>query len=65
MLGYQVYRHILGSPQSTDKLIYEETDSEYYTYISKSKDGEEVYIWHSGRNQWCICSRCQQSKRTS
>lgn len=47
LLGYQVYRHVLGTPQSTDKLIYEETDSEYYTYISKSKDGEEVYIWHS------------------
>ncbi len=47
LLGYQVYRHILGTPQSEDKLVYEETDSEYYTSISESKDGKEVYIWHS------------------
>ncbi len=47
LLGYQVYRHILGTPQSTDELVYEEADSEYYTSISESKDGEEVYIWHS------------------
>ncbi|MGP8308685.1 S9 family peptidase [Vibrio sp. YIC-376] len=47
LLGYQVYRHVLGTPQSTDELIYEETDSEFFTYISSSKDGEEVYIWHS------------------
>ncbi|MDF2155789.1 S9 family peptidase [Vibrio sp. CAU 1672] len=47
LLGYQVYRHILGTPQSRDTLIYEETDSAYYTFLSKSKDGEQVYIWHS------------------
>ncbi|MEF1300910.1 oligopeptidase B, partial [Vibrio owensii] len=47
LLGYQVYRHVLGTPQTSDELIYEETDSAYYTFLSKSKDGEQVYIWHS------------------
>jgi oligopeptidase B len=47
LLGYQVYRHVLGTPQITDELVYEETDSEYFTHISSSKDGKEVYIWHS------------------
>nr|WP_322530025.1 S9 family peptidase [Vibrio parahaemolyticus] len=47
LLGYQVYRHVLGTPQSSDELIFEETDSAYYTSLSKSKDGDEVYIWHS------------------
>ncbi|MFZ3442470.1 S9 family peptidase [Vibrio harveyi] len=47
LLGYQVYRHVLGTPQKSDELIYEETDSAYYTYLSKSKDDEQVYIWHS------------------
>ncbi|CAH6808976.1 Protease 2 [Vibrio chagasii] len=47
LLGYQVYRHVLGTPQTSDELVYEEADSAYYTSISKSKDGEQVYIWHS------------------
>ncbi|WP_423840884.1 S9 family peptidase [Vibrio mytili] len=47
LLGYQVYRHTLGTAQSKDELIYEETNTAYYTHISKSKDGEEIYIWHS------------------
>ncbi|QFT09351.1 S9 family peptidase [Vibrio sp. THAF190c] len=47
LLGYQVYRHVLGTPQTSDELIYEEEDSAYYTSISKSKDGDQVYIWHS------------------
>jgi len=47
LLGYQVYRHVLDTPQTSDELIYEEEDSAYYTSISKSKDSEQVYIWHS------------------
>ncbi|ALS31473.1 oligopeptidase B [Pseudoalteromonas translucida KMM 520] len=47
LLGYQVYRHTLGTPQANDELVYEETDSSYYTGLSKSKDGTEIYIWHS------------------
>ncbi|MGR5238907.1 S9 family peptidase [Vibrio alfacsensis] len=47
LLGYQVYRHVLGTSQRSDELIYEETDSAYYTYLSTSKDNKQVYIWHS------------------
>ena len=47
LLGYQVFRHKLGTDQSEDQLVYEETNKAYYTYISKSKDGELIYIHHS------------------
>lgn len=47
LLGYQVFRHTLGTAQSTDELIYEEKDNSYYTYISKSKDKSKIYIHHS------------------
>jgi len=47
LLGYQVYRHILGTEQSDDELIYEEADKTYYTFMSKEKDGSNIYIWHS------------------
>ncbi|WP_417668786.1 S9 family peptidase [Pseudoalteromonas tetraodonis] len=47
LLGYQVYRHTLGTPQAEDELVYEETDTSYYMGISKSKDDSEIYIWHS------------------
>ncbi|MGS0536953.1 S9 family peptidase [Pseudoalteromonas sp. SaAl2] len=46
LLGYQVYRHTLGSAQSEDELVYEETNTSYYTGLGKSKDKQEIYIWH-------------------
>jgi len=47
LLGYQVFRHTLGKPQADDEMIYEESNKSYYTGISKSKDGSNVFIWHS------------------
>lgn len=47
LLGYQVYRHKLGTPQSDDVLVYEENDETFYTFIGKSKDADEIYIYHS------------------
>ncbi|PKG85191.1 oligopeptidase B [Colwellia sp. 75C3] len=47
LLGYQVFRHILGTSQSTDEMLYEESNKAYYTGLSKSKDGSSVFIWHS------------------
>lgn len=38
LLGYQVYRHTLGTPQADDELVYEEKNTSYYTSIYKSKD---------------------------
>ena len=46
LLGYQVYRHELGTSQDDDVLIYEESDPTFYTYISKSKDNSTIYIHH-------------------
>ncbi|MCF2910506.1 S9 family peptidase [Pseudoalteromonas sp. DL2-H2.2] len=46
LLGFQVFRHVLGEDQSKDELVYEEKDNTYYTYLTKSKDGSEVYIVH-------------------
>nr|WP_068994468.1 S9 family peptidase [Kangiella sediminilitoris] len=46
LLGYQVYRHTLGTPQATDVLVYEETDSSFYTSLSKSLDGTLIKIGH-------------------
>lgn len=47
LLGYQVYRHKLGTSQNDDTLIYEEKDNTYYTYIDKTKDSSQVIIYHS------------------
>ncbi|WP_444932389.1 S9 family peptidase [Microbulbifer sp. SSSA002] len=47
LLGYQVMRHTLGTPQSDDVIVYEEMDKAFYTWISKSRDGELVRIHHS------------------
>lgn len=46
LLGYQVYRHELGTEQQEDELVYEEQDTTFYTGISKSKDDSQIYIIH-------------------
>ncbi|GLP97109.1 oligopeptidase B [Paraferrimonas sedimenticola] len=46
LLGYQVYRHKLGTPQADDELVYEESDSTFYTYLGKTKDDSVIYIFH-------------------
>ncbi|PWK44408.1 S9 family peptidase [Pleionea mediterranea] len=46
LLGYQVYRHQLGTPQSDDSLVYEETNSAFYTSLGKTKDDSIIYIYH-------------------
>jgi oligopeptidase B len=44
LLGYQVLKHTLGTPQSDDVLIYEEKDNSYYLSIYKTKDGKVLFI---------------------
>ena len=51
LLGYQDYRHKLGTAQSDDTLIYEESDPTFYTYISKSKDSRVIYIHHNNTDK--------------
>ncbi|MCO7226382.1 S9 family peptidase [Pleionea sp. CnH1-48] len=47
LLGYQVYRHKLGTDQKDDVLVYEEKDTSFYTGIGKSKDRSTISIYHS------------------
>ncbi|WP_246075801.1 S9 family peptidase [Aliikangiella marina] len=47
LLGYQVYRHKIGTPQSEDVLVYEEKDNTFYTGIGKTKDDALIYVYHS------------------
>lgn len=47
LLGYQVYRHKLGTSQDDDVLMYQEDDDTFYTSLSKSRDGSRIFIYHS------------------
>ena len=40
----QVYRHMLGTPQASDALVYEEKDSGWFTHIHESTSGHFCVI---------------------
>lgn len=40
----KVFKHTLGASQSSDKLIYNEKDEEYSTWVSKSKSKDYIFI---------------------
>lgn len=42
--SYRIYRHIIGTPVENDKLIYEEEDATFTTYIYKTKSEEYLVI---------------------
>jgi oligopeptidase B len=44
LLGTQVYRHKLGTPQADDILVYEENDHSFYMSLDKSRDDSQIYI---------------------
>ncbi|UFH54939.1 S9 family peptidase [Spirosoma sp. KNUC1025] len=44
LLGYQVYRHILGTDPKTDVLVYEEKDNQFYMGLGRSKSKKYVTI---------------------
>lgn len=44
LLGTQVYRHILGTNQSDDELVYEEEDHSFYMSLNKSRDESLIFI---------------------
>ncbi|WP_421668965.1 S9 family peptidase [Shewanella chilikensis] len=46
LLGYQVFRHKLGSPQSEDLLVYEEQDDTFYISLGKSLDESLIVLHH-------------------
>ncbi|MFC3033310.1 S9 family peptidase [Pseudoalteromonas fenneropenaei] len=47
LLGSQVYRHTLGSPQSDDELVYEEEDKQFFLGLGKSRDETQIFIYLS------------------
>lgn len=44
LLGTQVYRHKLGTPQADDVLVYQEDDHSFYMSLDKSRDDSQLYI---------------------
>lgn len=44
LLPFQVYKHILGTDISKDKLIYEEKDNTFYTFCYKTKSKKYIII---------------------
>jgi oligopeptidase B len=42
--SYQIYKHILGTKQDQDVLIYEESDDTFGCYVTKSKSKEYIII---------------------
>jgi oligopeptidase B len=57
LLGFQVFRHVLGTPQSDDKLVYEEQDRQFYMGLGKSRDESQIYVYLSATEtseQWAL-----------
>lgn len=50
LLGYQVYRHVLGADPKTDMLVYEEKDNQFYMGLNRSKSKKyiEIGVDHNG-----------------
>lgn len=46
---YRLWRHQLGSDVESDELIYEETDTTYTLYISKSRSGKFIFVQSSSK----------------
>ncbi|TMP86028.1 oligopeptidase B [Pseudoalteromonas ruthenica] len=44
LLGYQVFRHRLGTAQEQDVLVYEESDRSFYMGLGKSRDESLIFI---------------------
>jgi len=47
LLGYQVYRHRLGTAQHEDELVYEEQDRQFFMGLGKSRDESLIFIYLS------------------
>ncbi len=46
--SYQILRHTLGTDSDADPVVFEETDEEFSTYVTKSKSRDYLFI---GSNQ--------------
>jgi oligopeptidase B len=46
LLAYQLMRHKLGTDNTDDVLVYEETDNTYYNGVGRSRSGEFIMMMH-------------------
>lgn len=44
LLGYQVYRHVLGTDPSQDVLVYEEKDNTFSVQVKRSRSDKYIFI---------------------
>lgn len=44
LLGYQVFRHVLGTDPAKDALVYEEPDNQFYMGLERSKSKKYIII---------------------
>ncbi|GAB3756711.1 S9 family peptidase [Spirosoma pomorum] len=44
LLGYQVYRHVLGTDPKNDVLVYEEKDNQFYMGLGRTKSKKYITI---------------------
>lgn len=54
LLGYQVFRHTLGTEQKDDVLVYEEQDKSFYTGIDRTRDDSTLLINHDSTTQCAV-----------
>ncbi len=43
-MGFQVFRHVLGTPQADDVLVYEEQDKSFFMGLGKSRHESLIII---------------------
>ncbi|OYT14936.1 MAG: oligopeptidase B [Bacteroidetes bacterium 4572_77] len=43
----KIFKHVLGTPQSADKLVFEETDETFSSFVYKSKSWNYIFIGSS------------------
>ncbi len=41
---YRVHRHVLGSPVTSDQIVFEEPDERFYVELTKTKDSKYILI---------------------
>ena len=46
LLAYQLMRHKIGTDNSEDVLVYEETDNTFYNGVGRSRSGEYIGLTH-------------------
>ncbi len=51
LLGYQVWRHVVGTDPVTDVKVYEEKDNRHYIGVSRSKSLKYIFIESELSNQ--------------